>query len=106
MVRHFFMVIATGLVLAGPDLAQQQPNEVLQQLQNTSPDALAAAAAAGLKQYNAMTPEQRATASAQAQSQVPALIGAATDWWNKLTPQEKAAYQQSIQGLSGAMNGK
>jgi len=53
-----------------------------------------------------MTPEQRATASAQAQSQVPALIGAATDWWNKLTPQEKAAYQQSIQGLSGAMNGK
>jgi len=100
------VIVAAGVALAWPALAQQQNSELLQRLQATSPDDLAAQAAAALSQYNQMTPEQRAAASAKAQSEVPELIGAATDWWNKLTPEQQAAYQKSVQGLSGAINAK
>ena len=104
---HVLVVAAIGLAVAVPASAQQKNSDaLLQQLQNTSPDDLAAQASEALKAYNQMTPAQRAAAAATAQSQVPALIGAATDWWNTLTPEQKAAYEKSIQGLSGAINGK
>ena len=94
------------MALTGPAPAQQRPDELLQRLQNTNPNDLAAQANEALKQYNQMSPQDRAAASAAAQSQVPALIGGATEWWNKLTPDQKAAYQNSIQGLSGVVNNK
>ncbi len=107
MNRYVLVIVVAGLAMTGPVFAQQQnANELLQRLQTTNPDDLATQASEALKQYNQMTPEQRAAASASAQAQVPALIGAATDWWNTLTPEQKAAYQKSVQGLSGAMSGK
>jgi ABC-type transporter MlaC component len=104
---RFLMIVVTGMAMTAPALAQQtNTNDLIKQLKNTNPNDLAAQANEALTQYNQMTPQQRAAASAAAQSQVPALIGAATDWWNTLTPEQKAEYQKSIQGLSGAMNPK
>jgi hypothetical protein len=100
------IMILTITMVVYPAVAQQHANELLRQLQVINPNDLATQASEAVKQYNQMTPDQRAASYVAAQAQVPALIGAATDWWNTLTPEQKSAYIKSVQSLSGAINTK
>jgi len=87
MMGRFALMVAAGLAAAAPALAEPPAGDP------------AAKAKDALSTVNGMTPEQRKAAATAAQAQLPALAGAAADYWSKLSPEQKAAYQQQLKGL-------